>query len=102
VDDFAKLPGKDRADLFQAAARQRSMLPAVIEKDFWVCWTLKRLFSLPNPRRQRPLQHRPSHWELNRILARKCGETVRFWVNSWKDSEENNYRKAGRRHHPHQ
>jgi hypothetical protein len=49
MDDFAKLPPKDRADLFQAAARQRNMLPAVIEKDFWVCWTLKRLFTLPHP-----------------------------------------------------
>ena len=49
MDEFAQLPPKDRADLFQAAARQRNMLPAVIEKYFWVCWTLKRLFSLPNP-----------------------------------------------------
>ena len=49
MDDFAKLPPKDRADLFQAAARQRNMLPAVIEKDFWVCWTLKRLFTLRAP-----------------------------------------------------
>jgi hypothetical protein len=49
MDDFAKLPPKDRADLFQAAARLRHMLPAVIEKDFWVCWTLKRLFTLPSP-----------------------------------------------------
>jgi len=49
MDDFAKLPPKDRADLFQAAARKRYMLPAVIEKDFWVCWTLKRLFTLPSP-----------------------------------------------------
>jgi hypothetical protein len=24
------------------------MTPAIIEKDFWVCWTLKRLFTLPD------------------------------------------------------
>jgi hypothetical protein len=49
MDDIARLPLTDRADLFAEVARQRGLTPAIIEKDFWVCWTLKRLFTLPEP-----------------------------------------------------
>lgn len=49
MDDIARLPLTDRADLFAEVARQRGLTPAIIEKDFWVCWTLKRLFTLPDP-----------------------------------------------------
>lgn len=49
MDDVARMPPADRADLFAATAKQRSLLPEIIEKDFWVCWSLKRVFTLPNP-----------------------------------------------------
>lgn len=49
MDDFAKLSRRDRADLFRTVATKRNLNPSIIEKDFWVCWTLKRVFSLPKP-----------------------------------------------------
>jgi Nucleotidyl transferase AbiEii toxin, Type IV TA system len=49
MDDVARLPVTDRADLFTAAARRRGLTAAIIEKDFWVCWTLKRVFTLADP-----------------------------------------------------
>lgn len=49
MDDVARLPVGDRRDLFAAAAARRALLPAIVEKDFWVCWTLKRVFALPDP-----------------------------------------------------
>ena len=49
MDDVARLPISDRTDLFAATARRRALTAAIIEKDFWVCWTLKRIFTLPNP-----------------------------------------------------
>src|SRR4051794_22796748 len=49
MDEVARLPVTDRADLFTAAARRRGLTAAIIEKDFWVCWTLKRIFTLPDP-----------------------------------------------------
>ncbi len=49
MDEIARLPLSDRGDLFKAVARRRGLTPTIIEKDFWVCWTLKRLFTLPNP-----------------------------------------------------
>ncbi len=36
---------RDRADLFQETSSARGLVPAVIEKDFWVCWILGRLFA---------------------------------------------------------
>ena len=29
--------------------RAVALSTAIIEKDFWVCWTLKRIFTLPDP-----------------------------------------------------
>jgi hypothetical protein len=49
MDDVARLPVNDRADLFTAAALRRGLTAAIIEKDFWVCWTLKRVFTLAAP-----------------------------------------------------
>jgi len=49
MDDVARLPIADRTDLFVATAGRRALTAAIIEKDFWVCWTLKRIFTLPDP-----------------------------------------------------
>ena len=40
MDDVARLPITDRMDLFSATARRRGLTAKIIEKDFWVCWTL--------------------------------------------------------------
>lgn len=45
--DVAELPTHERAQLFQATADDLAMLPAAVEKDFWVCWVLKKIFSDP-------------------------------------------------------
>ena len=34
----------EREELFLVTARERALPEAVIEKDFWVCWTLDYLF----------------------------------------------------------
>jgi Nucleotidyl transferase AbiEii toxin, Type IV TA system len=50
MDDVARLAARDRADLFSTAASLRGDMRAeVVEKDFWVCWTLKRIFTLQAP-----------------------------------------------------
>ncbi len=48
MDSFAKQPSSERRIYFeQAAAKDGRMSAQLIEKDFWVCWTLRRLFQLP-------------------------------------------------------
>ena len=49
MDAFAREPAKVRAEAFQEAAARMGVQPAIVEKDFWVCWTLKRIFALPDP-----------------------------------------------------
>ena len=48
MDRIATGPGADRRDLFSETATRLGMNPAIVEKDFWVCWILKHLFAEPN------------------------------------------------------
>lgn len=47
MDAFAQSSVADRRLAFEQAAAARQLSPQILEKDFWVCWTLKRLFALP-------------------------------------------------------
>lgn len=44
MDKFATRPDAERHDILQEAASRRGVSTIIMEKDFWVCWTLKRLF----------------------------------------------------------
>jgi len=44
MDQIAIEPAEDRRELFEATARSIKLPFVMIEKDFWVCWTLKHLF----------------------------------------------------------
>lgn len=44
MDKVAALTDRERSQLFEETAARRSIHPAVTEKDFWVCWALKKLF----------------------------------------------------------
>jgi hypothetical protein len=48
MDDIALLSPTERAEIFQQTANRKSISSAVaMEKDFWVCWILRRLFESP-------------------------------------------------------
>src|SRR5438128_1676505 len=47
MDEFARRPAADRRAFIEEAASRRDLTPIVIEKDFWVCWTLRRLTTTP-------------------------------------------------------
>jgi hypothetical protein len=40
-----------RRRLFVETSSQMNLDPLIVEKDFWVCWTLNRLFNLPDLRK---------------------------------------------------
>lgn len=46
MDTFARLSPKDRKAYIEETASRRNTTATVIEKDFWVCWTLRQLFDL--------------------------------------------------------
>jgi hypothetical protein len=46
VNKFAQMSARERADVFAETAERKVLAEAVIEKDFWVCWTLKQFFSI--------------------------------------------------------
>ena len=47
MDKVARLSAADRAALFGETGAGRGVANTIIEKDFWVCWTLRRIFTLP-------------------------------------------------------
>ena len=50
MDGIARWAPAERAELFQETAARRGLAPTIVEKDFWVCWTLRRLFARPERR----------------------------------------------------
>jgi Nucleotidyl transferase AbiEii toxin, Type IV TA system len=50
MHDFIELPPKERAAVFEeTAARMGIGRAMIVEKDFWVCWTLAQLFGPGGP-----------------------------------------------------
>jgi len=47
MDKFVLLTHKDKRAYFEVAAANMNIMPQLVEKDFWVCWILKIIFSLP-------------------------------------------------------
>lgn len=45
---FANRSSADRADLIEEASARLDVIPVIVEKDYWVCWTLGRIFELPD------------------------------------------------------
>ena len=41
---IVQLPDQDRSDLFRNTADKMGLSDAIVEKDFWVCFTLDFLF----------------------------------------------------------
>jgi hypothetical protein len=46
LNSIAKMPADERAELFAETADRKGLADAIVEKDFWVCWVLKQLFSI--------------------------------------------------------
>jgi predicted nucleotidyltransferase component of viral defense system len=45
--EFARLPLDQRVSYFQEVANRRGLTRLIPEKDFWVCFSLRLLFSTP-------------------------------------------------------
>lgn len=61
IEQTAKYSVNERKALFTEASNELKMNAEMVEKDFWVCWTLNRIFSAP---------------ELNRLLRFKGGTSL--------------------------
>ena len=48
MNSILRLTTRERGQLYQAASQRLGFSEIIIEKDFWVCWTLRQLFTLPD------------------------------------------------------
>ena len=46
MNEIARMAADKRAEVFAETADRKGLPEAIIEKDFWVCWVLKQLFSI--------------------------------------------------------
>lgn len=46
MNGIAGMPAAERADIFAETAARKGLPEAIVEKDFWVCWVLKQIFSI--------------------------------------------------------
>jgi hypothetical protein len=47
MDTFIKMPAEEKAQVFKEVAARLDIPARIVEKDFWVCWTLRELFEHP-------------------------------------------------------
>jgi predicted nucleotidyltransferase component of viral defense system len=47
MNRFLELPDESRISAFMEVNRSMGLDAFSVEKDLWVCWTLRELFSLP-------------------------------------------------------
>ena len=47
MKEIADLNAQDRSELFNETARIKGIIPAAVEKDFWICWVLMRIYTHP-------------------------------------------------------
>jgi len=47
MDSVAQSSSASRGELFSRVAERMNIFPGLVEKDFWVCWVLKHLYSVP-------------------------------------------------------
>lgn len=45
IEKIAALSKDERAEIFSATSTSTGLVEAAVEKDFWVCWILHRLFT---------------------------------------------------------
>jgi hypothetical protein len=47
MKSFIRLPAKERRLACQQVEERMGLQAVSVEKDFWVCWTLRELFAMP-------------------------------------------------------
>ncbi len=47
-DEFLKIPTDEQLRTINALSARQGKPATILEKDIWVCWTLKTLFEMPN------------------------------------------------------
>jgi hypothetical protein len=64
MDRFFLLPDDRRRALCDEAGRVLGLTTGSVEKDYWVCWTLRTLFELPTTGRHVPGEGLAAHQAL--------------------------------------
>ena len=78
--EFANLPADEQAVYFQQTAEKMNLLGHLVEKDFWVCFTLQTLFSLEDFKDHLTFKGGTSLSKVYKVIER-FSEDIDFAVN---------------------
>lgn len=70
METILSLKKSERAAYFEKAAEIQSLSSQIVEKDFWVCWTLRELFTLPDIKDHLTFKGGTSLSKVYKIIAR--------------------------------
>ena len=48
AEDFLSLEAREQGDILRTVAARSGRAAVILEKDVWICWVLRALFSIPN------------------------------------------------------
>lgn len=69
-ESFFTLNPKDQRDILQTISVENGLDAGILEKDIWICWILRELFSIPN--------HHPMAFKGGTSLSKIYGLIDRF------------------------
>jgi predicted nucleotidyltransferase component of viral defense system len=70
AESFLQLSAKEQSEILRGLAPVLSRTPIVLEKNVWVCWALKTLFSMPD--------RLPMAFKVGTSLSKVFGAIARF------------------------
>jgi hypothetical protein len=71
MKSLALLPAEERALYWRSYSERKGVPSFIVEKDFWVCWLLGRIFATPRVRRSiDERQARPGGHNISRQFRR--------------------------------
>lgn len=86
ADEFLRLAPDDQREVINAASPRLDMVPAVVEKDVWVCYVLNVLYSIP---KRRPMVFKGGT-SLSKVfnLIKRFSEDIDISINFLQDYEK--------------
>ena len=70
MDNVIRLSSEERSQIFSETAAQMGATPAIVEKDFWVCWVLEKIFAAKNLRSKLLFKGGTSLSKVYRVIER--------------------------------
>ena len=78
MDNITRLSPEERSQVFSETSARMGTTAAIIEKDFWVCWVLEKIFVAKNLRNKLLFKGGTSLSKVYKVIERFSEKSKRF------------------------